>query len=198
MVIEKLHTIFDFDDSKFCQKNELYDFEIHLINPVSKDFQLIVTKGLVNYTQPVKEKFEQFQHIELYMCLPDYWDLSKSKWPLEWLNKIAAVPEKNKTWFGPGDTIPAGNPPKIVDEKLKTDHFILSEPILLSGELSGEKWNDSSFNMLAVIPIFKKEFDFKMQFSATKLFERFATKNVTELIDIYREPVGRRKFMGLI
>lgn len=197
MIIEKLHTIFEFDESTFYQKNDVYDFEIHLIKPVSKDCQLLVTKGLTNYVQPVKEKFEQFEHIELYMCLPEYWDLSKTNWPIEWMNKIAEIPQKNKTWFGPGDTIPTGNPPQPVDEKLKTDYFILSEPILLSGELSPEKLILSSFTMLAVVPIFKKEFDFKMQFSATKLFERFATKNVTELIDIYREPVGRKKFMGL-
>jgi len=197
MIIEKLHTIFDFETTIFCQKNDVYDFEIHSIKPAAKNFQLLFTDGLAKYVQPVNEKFEQFLRIELYMCLPEYWDLSKTKWPIDWLNKIGAVPEKNKTWFGPGDTIPAGNPPKIIDEKLKTDHFILSDPILFRGELSGEKWNDSSFKMLAVIPIFKKEFEFKTQFTATKLFEKFDAKNVTELIDIYRQPVGRKKFMGL-
>lgn len=196
-MLEKLHTIFEFDSVKFCKKNELYEFEINLIKPVSKDYQLIVTSGLANYLQPVNENFEQLKHIELYMCLPEYWDLNQTDWPIEWLNKIAIVPQKNNTWFGPGDTIPAGNPPDYIDEKFKTDYFILSEPILLAEELSGDKWRNSTVQLLAVIPIFKKEFDFKMQNSAKKLFEKFALKNVTELIDIYRVPVGRKKFMGL-
>jgi len=197
MMLEKLHTIFNSDSVKICEKNKLYGFEINLIKPVSKDFQLIVTSGLANYLQPVNENFERFKHIELYMCLPEYWDLNQIKWPIEWLNKIACVPQKNKTWFGPGDTIPAGNPPQFIDEKLKADYFILSEPILLEDELGLEKWTDTGVHWLAVIPIFKKEFDFKTQNSATKLFEKFALKNVAELVDIYRAPVGRKKFMGL-
>jgi len=196
MIIEKLEEIFDFD-AVLLRTNEMYCFDIKLIKPKGKNFQLLVTDGLVNYNQPVPEKFDRFKKIELYMCLPDYWDLEKSKWPIEWLNKIAEVPQKNKSWFGPGDTIPAGNPPQFVDPKLKTNYFILSQPILLSEKLNEKNWVDSSFQMLALIPIFKKEFDFKMQNSATILFEKFALKNVTELIDIYREPVSRKKFMGL-
>lgn len=174
-----------------CQKNEDYNFSVYRI--IQDNCQLIFTEGLANYQQSVDDSNKSLEKIELYFCLPDYWDLEKKPWPLYWLNRIAQVPQKNKTWFGVGDTLPAGNPPKALDEKLLAEYFILLEPIFLKEELA----NNSNFKWLAVVPIFKKEFEFKTQNSAIPLIKKFELNSITEMVDVFRLPVGRKKFMGI-
>lgn len=180
----------DFNQKVLLQKNDEFNFSIFQIK--QKNYQLIFTEGLANFPQPVDEVNKSLQKIELYFCLPDYWDIKIKSWPVHWLNRIAQVPQKNKTWFGIGDTLPAGNPPQPVDEKFLAEYFILHEPVLLKEEL-----NNSGFKWLAVIPIYKKEFEFKTQNSSTALVQKFEQHNITELVDVYRLPVGRKKFMGI-
>lgn len=189
-----IHDIFKNATLQVLETNQLYGFEIvHLISHDPK-LQLIYTNGLSNYTQPVSEGNEDLKHLELYFLLPEYWNLKVSDWPVTWMNRIAQIPQKNKTWFGVGDTIPAGNPPAYIDDKQKTSYFIISKPIQLA-ETFVKKENQPQF--LAVIPIFKKEFDFKMQNSSTILFNKFKEKGYSELVDIYRTPVARKRFMGV-
>jgi hypothetical protein len=192
-----LKSRFDIEETVPVLQNPRYNFVIRNIRPRGKDFALLVTDGLSSYLQPVTESSKAYERIELYFCLPDYWDLQKNPWPVTWLNRLAEVPRKNKSWFGPGDTIPAGKPPVFVDEKLKTDYFVLSPPVMLESSLATGNDVDPGFKMLAVIPIFRKEFDYKMQNSGTLLLQKLAAKNVTEMIDIFREPVARKKFMGM-
>lgn len=178
--------------SEVVLTNQEYNFEIiHLISK-SPDLQVLYTKGMSSYLQPVNESNKELEHIELYFLLPEYWDLKKNNWPVYWLNRIAQVPQKNKTWFGIGDTLPAGNPPKQIEEKLKTSYFILSEPIFLD-----QLKTDGAIKYLAVIPIFRKEFDFKMQNSAALLFNKLKEKNHSEMVDQFRQPVARKRFMGV-
>src|SRR5688572_14342339 len=99
MVVEKLQSVYGVADVPIVFENKTYSFYIRQIKPVGQQYQLLVTDGLVNYVQPVNESNRQLKHIELYFMLPDFWDLSKKTWPIEWLNRIAAVPQKNKTWF---------------------------------------------------------------------------------------------------
>jgi len=197
VVTEKLQAVLGASDITTVHENAAYGFTLKLLSSKARKFNLLYTEGLSQKEQPVDEKNQQLKRLELYFLLPDYWDLSKKKWPVDWLNRIAQVPQKNKTWFGTGDTLPAGNPPEYVDPQLKCSYFILSEPILLGHELRGDQWHDANFSMLAVIPIFKREFDYKSQNSSKALLQIFKEKGVTEMIDTYRDPVARKRFMGL-
>ena len=196
-MIERWHTVFDFKEPLVLKENSEYGFSILQVRPQNQPFQLLLTSGLSNYLQPVTERSKAYERIELYFCLPEYWDLAIKSWPVEWLNRIAMVPQKNKTWFGPGDTLPAGRPPQFVDDKLQANHFILSPPILLQ-----ERWRKietlaPAIQVLAIIPVFQREFDYKSQNSGTLLLEKFRTKKVDEMVDVYRQPVARRRFMGM-
>lgn len=197
MVTEQLSKIFNFRDAPVVFYNEAWHFNIRLIKPEGEKYQLLITDGLSDYVQKVDDKNKSYERIELYVLLPDFWDLTKKNWPVEWLNKIAEVPQKSRSWFGAGDTIAAGNPAVEIDEILKCSYFILSKPLFLESKLCGESWAQSGFQMLAVIPVFKKEFEFKSQYSSTTLLKIFQDKKVFEMIDIYRQPVARKKIMGL-
>jgi hypothetical protein len=192
-----MQPVFNTADIVVLHENAAFGFCIKSLAEQNGKFKLIFTEGLSKYLQPVDEKNKQFERIELYFLLPDYWDISQKKWPVYWLNRIAQVPQKNKTWFGAGDTLPVGNPPAPIDEHLKCSYFILSQPLFLSPYFAADLWKDTSVSMLAVIPIFEKEFDYKNQNSAKALLQIFEDKGVTEMIDLYRQPMARKKFMGL-
>ena len=196
MVKQKLCSIFPEAEILFRNENEKYDFSIYTVKPTDKNYQLLVTDGLSKRNQEVTENHSKFAHIELYFCLPDYWDLERHSWPIYWLNKIAQVPQKNNTWFGPGDTIPAGNPPQPLSEQFTANHFILSEPLLLKDILSGDEWENEAFQFLSIIPIFQPETGFKLRNSSTVLIHRLQNKGVSEMIDIYRTSVCRKRILG--
>jgi hypothetical protein len=197
VVTERLQSIFELAEVAFVQQNAEYDFVIKLLKPKGEKFQILYTEGLSKTQQIDAQQNNKYKRIELYFLLPDFWDLTKKDWPVYWLNRIAQVPQKNKTWFGAGDTLPAGNPPKALDDILKCSYFILSDPILLESKIGNNVSADQEFSFLAVIPIFEKEFDFKMQNSATPLLKIFRDKQIFEMIDIYRQPLARKKFMGI-
>jgi hypothetical protein len=139
------------------------------------------------------EENADLKQIELYFCLPDYLNLEVEDWPIHWLQRIARVPQKNNTWFGYGDTLPAGSPPEHLTESFLANHFILSKPIHLSDKLE----NNGDFKFLAVIPLFETEFSYKMRNSHTVLFDRFKKKGITELVDLYRASVCRKRILGM-
>ncbi|MGV6860610.1 MAG: suppressor of fused domain protein [Putridiphycobacter sp.] len=176
-----------------------FDFDINVTGP-SKGFpyRLVFTNGLSSFSQNTSEKYTEFKHVELYFCLPDYMKIEDNMWAVSYLRLIAQLPQKNNTWFGPGDTIPAGNPPTEINEKLKQSYFILSEPMLFKDELTTLHINNLEVRFLAIIPIFKLEFEFKMRNSAKVLIAKLQYKNYTELVDEYRKSVSRKRILGLI
>jgi hypothetical protein len=196
MIVDKLHSIYSFESAKEVFSNDEYRFDILHIQPKDHKFQLLITDGLSAYNQNSEWDDKIPSRIELYMCLPDYWNLKNLDWPIHWLNRIAQVPQKFTSSFGHGDTIPAGNPPGELDDKLEANHFIISLPNLLKKELSGKDWEEMDFKMLAVLPIFQTEVDFKLRNSATVLFKKMEKKQITELVDQYRSSVCRKRILG--
>lgn len=192
-----LKNIIEFKSSCVVFENQKFNFSIHHCIPKEGDYQLLITDGLRAYAQGVNEDNNGLEHIELYFCLPDYWNLDQNPWPLEWLNKLAEIPQKNTTWFGIGDTIPAGKPPEDLDDTFMANHFILRRPNMLAEQFSGEKWEKIPYKLLSVIPIFQRELDYKLRNSYSMLFKKFDKKNIDERIDPYRTSVCKKVVFGL-
>lgn len=190
-----LKTVYPEATFSLMHTNTEYGFVIYQMLDSKSGTQLLFTEGCNQHQQAtVGEENLPLNRIELYFYLPEYVSLEEQKWPAEWLNKIAQVPQKNDTWFGYGDTIPAGNPAMNICPDTEMNHFILSAPIALAEQL-----NDSTdFAFLAVIPLFEAEFDYKMRNSHTVLFNRFVKKNMSEKVDLYRSSICRKRILGLI
>ena len=193
---------FNLSECTCLRSNEEYNFSIYLYQSDSFSPSILFTKGLSERNQlELAEVAENvYPFIELYFYLPTYWNLDsfEQSWPLDILEKIAKVPQKNNTWFGPGDTLPANKeqPPARIDAHFEQNYFILSQPLTKKaiGELEGISWD---VDFLAVIPIFNQEFEFKRSRSSYEFFDKFVSKNNSELLDQYREPVAKKRFFGL-
>lgn len=179
------------------KNNANYNFVIKHLVLEEYDCQLLFTEGLSQYPQKTKEGFEGFEKIELYFCLPLYWDLKVDQWPLYWLDRLAEIPQKNKTWFGAGDTIPAGNPPQILSDRFAANHFMLTKPIKLADLFSDPIFLNEGVQFLGVMPICQEELAYKLRNSHTILRQKLIKKNHTEQVDMFRTAVSKKRLFGL-
>lgn len=139
---------------------------------------ILMTNGLSNYEMPVSEKWKDRPFNELYFCLPTYWDLEDTNnpnfnWVFEWLFRLETFVKEKQTWFGPGHTIPCGNPPVSISPTMKQEYFIFLEPMLMEQALSPLKLADKTVYFLAITPLYGDELDYKMGKGTHKLVRRF-------------------------
>ncbi|MCH2234902.1 MAG: suppressor of fused domain protein [Crocinitomicaceae bacterium] len=192
----------------FLQKNkETYQSEkvlscgeydiITVMSDKFDDCKLLFTRGISKIDQKVDDGHEAYINIELFFCLPEYWNLEKMPWPIEWLQKMGDYVVKQKSWFGHGHTIPLSTPLEMADGKFKAEAFFLMRPDYLANQLGDDFVSESGFVPLAIVPIFKQELDLKIRTSHNLLLKRFEKKAVDERIDIYRKSSCRKKVWGI-
>lgn len=165
--------------------------------PVAGSVTILMTNGLSNHRMKVHEKYAGKEYNEIFFCLPDYWDFENpaGKWVFPMLEKLSSFVIEKDTWFGPGHTIPNGNPPVVFSEIMKQSFLVLDNPILLQKELAPlESPDGNKIHFLALIPVFKDEFDYKTSKGMYKLQSKFREKGVNELLDMYRLSVIRGKW----
>lgn len=167
---------------------------IRLYLELNVPLTIIMTNGLSNYTMPVTEKWIGREHTELCFCLPSYWELddvsnNNFAWVYAWLFRFERFLREKNTWFGPGHTIPAGNPLQPVSDLLKQEYFIFGDPMLLKKELEPIQVGDKTVHFLVSIPIFGDEFDYKIGKGTYKFFKRYLSRKNTEVIDDFRPSI---------
>lgn len=173
-----------------------YCYSIKVAKDPSWNYYIVFTDGLSNTEQDVPEKYDAFKKLELYFCLPDYWELEQDTWPIDWLNKLADIPQKNGTWFGPGDTISAGNPPQMLSDRFHANHFMLVQPLKVKDVLGDPIFKTAGIQFMGIIPILQEELDYKIRNSATVLMARLVKNNHTEQVDLFRQAVCRKRFLN--
>jgi hypothetical protein len=80
------------------------NIEIGLVSTkFDRDFTLLTTSGLSQYTLPIREEENSEPHIELCFALPSYWDLTfqneNCAWVLEKLKFLVNFVLDKKTHF---------------------------------------------------------------------------------------------------
>lgn len=149
---------------------------------------VLMTNGLSDYAMPVPEKYKDRKNVELYFCLPSYWNLTteNGKWVIDWIQKLAKHCIEKETWYGIGHTFPNGNPASPLSDTMKQKYLMLNAPYFLEKELSPIHIEDKEIHFLGIIPIFEDEMDYKMGKGTYKLLQKIEGKGVSELLDDYR------------
>lgn len=152
------------------------------------EITVLMTNGLSEYAMPVPEKYKERKNVELYFCLPSYWDLTteNGKWVIEWIQKLAKHCIEKETWYGIGHTFPNGNPALPISTTMKQKYLMLNAPYFLEKELSPIVNEARAIHFLGIIPIFEDEMDYKMGKGTYKLLQKIEGKGVSELLDDYR------------
>ena len=165
------------------------DFPLLEINiAMRSEITVLMTNGLSEYSMPVPEKHKERKNVELYFCLPSYWDLTteNGKWVIAWIQKLAKHCIEKEMWYGIGHTFPNGNPAMPISVTMKQKYLMLNAPYFLDKELSAIINEDKAIHFLGIIPIFEDEMDYKMGKGTYKLLQKIEGKGVSELLDDYR------------
>ncbi len=155
------------DGIKAIRRNDsvsFLQFDVHLKSKVS----VLMTDGFSEYKMPVSEKHEGKERVELYFCLPDYWDLNDTSnpnmnWVFHWLNRLVKHATEKQSWYGHGHTLYCGTSTASLSGTMKQDYFLFLDPMLLQKELMPIEVSGTTIHFLAVIPLFKNEFEYKQR-----------------------------------
>jgi hypothetical protein len=159
---------------------------------------VLMTDGLRHKTMDVP-KPGMAQHIELFFCLPSYWELNETdnpamQWPVDWLKKLGKHLMEQPTWFGVGHTFSNGNPPQAFSATMQSNYLLLTEPIELEEHFREYNEEGKMIYFLAAMPIFEQEFDLKNAKGYTKFIRKFRAKNGNEILDDFRQNIYASKW----
>jgi hypothetical protein len=182
--------------------SDLVHIDVHWVAPTQqRPFHTLVTSGMSDRPMSVPPGVDQGAYAELMLCLPPDWPMTQEAfgdenyyWPIRWLKTLARFPHEYETWLSWGHTLPNGDPPEPYAGNTQFCCAILLSPVL-SGEGFGQLKVDESktINFYSFVPLYAEEVDFKLQSGAEALVERFAKNRVTELVDIRRANVCKKK-----
>lgn len=153
---------------------------------------VLMTNGLSRKEMPVPSSSVEPKRVELYWCLPDYWDLTNPNlnWMFSWTDKlIHHLLDKEQVWYGDGHTFHSGK----LSTSMKQEYLMLMKPFLLD-ELFSQENKLSDLGFLAIVPLFKAEFEFKQRKGTFSLINKMVDQGVSEVLDDYRESLLKRKF----
>ena len=170
-----------------------------LIDDKKNSVSILCSYGLSNYFMTVPDKLKGRERNELYFALPSYWEINsleneRFNWVFYWLDKLTDYVIEKKSWFGPGHTIPCGSPFKAISSTMKSNHFLLSDPILFEEELVPIQTEKGIVYFLGVIPIFEDEMDYKQGKGTFKLMTKLKNQGITEKLDDFRSTSLKSKW----
>ncbi len=156
---------------------------------------LIMTDGLSQKKMKLPEQSNEFDQIELYWALPEYWDLSdlsnpNTNWIFHWLNKLVRHLLDKDVWFGHGHTFKT----QSLSPTMKQEFLMLMRPLIVDDVLSKVHEAVQSIGFLSIVPLFKAEFDFKQQKGTSSLVTKMTEDGVSEILDDYRESLLKKRF----
>jgi hypothetical protein len=175
--------------------------DIHIINPtIERNYFTLITSGMSD--KPMNSPFEEFRYAELITCLPPDWKLSEQHfqnennyWIVRWLKILARFVHQQNTWLWETHTVPNGDPPQPFADNTKLCCALISQPILFDAEFKTlEVRDDKIIHFLSLIPIYKEEMKYKLDYGVEKLYEKFDQSGVNELLDISRKNTCKKLF----
>ena len=173
---------------------DLVILDLEVRSPV----KVLITNGFRDYKMLIPEAVNEPNRVELFFCLPSYWDLedltnANMNWVFEWIQRIPKYVRDNGTWIGHGHTFSIGKDRAQISENMKEDHFIVLKPMALEREMA-PLILEEEVSFLAIVPIFSDEWDYKQGKGTTKLIRKLESKGVTEILDDFRTTVLKSKW----
>lgn len=176
--------------------------DVHIRNPTSqRNYYTLVTIGMSDRPMKAPPGAEDHRYAELVLCLPATWPINQKAfadeanyWPIRWLKKLARLPHDYTTWLWVAHTVPNGDPARPFARNTKMCGVILASPVQFGSSFLRVEVNDQKtvyFN--SVIPLYQDEMDFKLKSGADALFELLGQNRVSELLDLNRKSVVKRK-----
>jgi hypothetical protein len=183
--------------------SDLVHVDVHLVEPTTeRNYYTLVTSGMSDRPMPAPPGYEDSRYAELVICLPSSWQLTEEAfkderhyWPIRWLKTLARLPHEYNTWLGATHTVPNGNPPQPFADNTKLCCALLLKPVLFVDGFQTLSVNaDKVIQFLTLVPLYREEMEFKLKSGLDPLLDRLDAAGVTELLDVRRKNVCKRRF----
>lgn len=177
---------------------------LHVPATEHKPFQVLVSAGMSAYRMTIPEDVEDdpADRIELALALPPDWNVQSSDpndvWPLRLLARLARFPSEAEEWLCEGHTIPNGNPPHPFSPNTQLSCALIAPPLTLPPEAQAFRAPHGDLRILAVVPLYDREVEFKVNEGSQALFERLDEYEITEIIDPERRAVAGGTLFDLL
>lgn len=177
--------------------------DVHIVKPTADyPWYRLVTSGMSDLPMTIPDGADAPAHAELVITLPADWRLSQENfndeswyWPVRLIKQLALLPHKHATWLGFGHTVPNGDPAEPYAPNTHLCGAILIPPLTAPEAFESLVIDDGKIiRFYAVVPIHSGEMKLKLRKGSQALFERFDAKGVTEVVDIARPDVTRKRF----
>ena len=181
--------------------SDMVHVDIHWVQPrEDRNYHTLVTSGMSDRAMAAPEPSLRFA--ELMICLPPTWPLTEEAlhdecnfWPLRWLKILARLPHEHKTWLFASHTVPNGDPPQPFAENTKLCCALLYGPVLFDQGFEKLEVNaDKTIQFVSLIPLYREEMNFKLRRGFEPLLDRLGAAGVTELLNIDRKNVCRKRW----
>jgi len=185
--------------------SDLVHLDILIVAPTKeRNYYTLVTCGMSQLPMTVPEGAEKFRYAELMLCLPPDWPLSdeafqdeRNYWPIRCLKTLARLPHEYDTWLYAAHSIPNGDPAEPYADNTKFAGMLLNvpatvEPIRDFFALTVSP--DKEIHFFSLIPLYPEEMDDKLKNGAESLFDKLEKADVTELVQLGRRNVSKKRF----
>jgi hypothetical protein len=183
--------------------SDLVHLDVHIVPPrPDRNFYTLITSGMSERAMKVPEGAEEFSYAELLICLPPDWKLQQEDfkdennyWPVRLIKGLARMPHEYDTWLSFAHTIPNGDPAEPYASNTEFCCAMLAPPTRAPEEF----WNfqvtpEITIHFLAVLPLYAEETELKLKKGADEIFERFDQNQISELVDLRRKNVAKKRF----
>ncbi len=183
--------------------SDLVHLDVHHIKPTAeRNVHTLITTGMSDLPMNPPPKAEECKYAELMITLPPEWPISEEAfkneenyWVVGLLKLLARFPHVYETWLWWGHTMPNGDPAVPFHNSNNFIGAILAPPIKVPKDFITLQCNpDKVVHFFSVIPLYQEEMDLKLKRGMDPLFELFDRYNVSEVIDIRRKNVAKKKW----
>lgn len=177
--------------------------DVHHVEPSEdRPFHSLITSGMSDLPMRTPNP-EVPQHLELLIHLPPDWKLSQSDWddetwywPIRQLKYLARFPHKLDTFLGYGHTIPNGDPPEPYAKNTKLNCILILPPLSTPEDFDQLVISErKTIHFMALVPLYGEETDLKLRKGTDVLLEKFSENDITDVLDIGRPNVAKKRFL---
>lgn len=172
--------------------------DVYRVEPTKEhNFITLVTGGMSAIPMNTPRQFRKFRFAELMISLPADWNLDKKSfqdesnyWPIRMLKALARFPYENHTWLSIGHSVPNGDPPAPFSPNTGfTDVMLFPSAVFTGRAWSCRVGAFKEVYYYSALPLYPSELQYKLDRGSDALMELFDEHDVSEVVDITREPV---------
>lgn len=202
-IIDKhLDAYFDEDEVFVLHEkvSEILHCDIYVIKPnqeKGRNYFILLSCGMSAIRMKIPREFKKASSLaELVILLPSNWKMKyegfkneNNYWPVRLLKELAKYPHFNNSWLAYGHTFSYSESEEL-SGNCKFQGAILLDSTILPKEFTEiNRLFRKSIRIYSVIPLYKREIEYKIKHGTDALLNLFIRSNFSEIVDINRMPL---------